>query len=312
MEGATSMNDYFKEAAFWLRKASRLISDKMDDDQSIEATLQFAIGVELIVKGILWDVNPLFVYENPECDTIAGHLYSDKMTPGAQAKFRNTPKEVSKKDKNNSTKKPSDYVNPGVISAARAQMFSKTAEEHCASIQQLFQYRGAIAHRPRTDFPIPDLKRFTQMYFMQLVGSFVAELKVDITDFIAVERLEELQSLSNDLVRKRDLPKRMEEKRKEHQAIWEQRKDDKQFRYATAQEAWSQTSRQVMRPHTLRRVIRQCPVCGNEAVFETEGKMTAQGWKAERVIYVDCGFCDFNASDPAEIDYFRIMELANP
>ena len=56
-------NEFLKDSFRFFQKFSRNITeDNLEEDFSIiQTTLLFAIGVEKLLKGIIYDINPLYI-----------------------------------------------------------------------------------------------------------------------------------------------------------------------------------------------------------------------------------------------------------
>ena len=75
------MNEYFSDAFGFFQTVAKLISGSMDDKETIEACLFFALGIERVLKGILFDINPVYVYKNQTFKHTAPILYKSLMLP---------------------------------------------------------------------------------------------------------------------------------------------------------------------------------------------------------------------------------------
>ena len=74
-------NSYYLESFEIFKKLSK---DIVDDNFSISwekknATLWLAIGLEKLLKGILYSINPLYILKNPEFKNSIQVFYSDKV-----------------------------------------------------------------------------------------------------------------------------------------------------------------------------------------------------------------------------------------
>lgn len=64
-------NHFFRDARRVLKLAAGLIAsgdsvvdDSIDDDALLVATTMYALGVERVLKALLWDTNPMYVFED--------------------------------------------------------------------------------------------------------------------------------------------------------------------------------------------------------------------------------------------------------
>ena len=124
------MNAYFSDAQHWLRRASNalLLCEHGGTDENLhDAIIFFAFGVEKLFKGILWDVNPLFIMENPGFENACGVLY--------RSQLRSKSKE--KADKEDKQKAVNHSVLPFQGSMMRAKEFSETVASHMGHVHSI-------------------------------------------------------------------------------------------------------------------------------------------------------------------------------
>ena len=62
------MNSYFTDSHVLFKDLAKKISNNEvnTDMEAIQSTLLFALGIEKLLKGMLFDLNPLFILENAE------------------------------------------------------------------------------------------------------------------------------------------------------------------------------------------------------------------------------------------------------
>ena len=73
------MNNYLKDTQFFLKKASSIISRDIDEEQVIDATLFFALGIERLLKSILWSINPIYILKDQSFKNTAPILYKEEL-----------------------------------------------------------------------------------------------------------------------------------------------------------------------------------------------------------------------------------------
>ena len=182
------MNSYVEDGVYWLSRASaaeRLRRPR--PGQRLETF--FAFGVEKLVKGILYDVNPLFIFSDPSIENVAGILYAARMTAGQLAHFK-------AKDKQKKIKRD---VHTGGTSLGHAQHFSQVVCDHSAKLYELFGYRGAIAHQAPEDLDGKAAVRFVSKFFHPIVEAFIAELKLDAESIYVRGNRKVLEELSQEI-----------------------------------------------------------------------------------------------------------------
>jgi hypothetical protein len=67
-EMTTGRNDFHKDSFQLFKKVSKQIADNelSTDLAVVEITLLFAVGIEKLLKGLIYDVNPLYILESPD------------------------------------------------------------------------------------------------------------------------------------------------------------------------------------------------------------------------------------------------------
>src|SRR5450759_154521 len=73
-------NEYNHDAIIFLSEAAARTSERMQDADIIQATLNLALGIERILKGILYDLNPTYVLMKPDFKHSVQVLYKDKIS----------------------------------------------------------------------------------------------------------------------------------------------------------------------------------------------------------------------------------------
>lgn len=155
------MNNYLKDAQLFLKKASLIISKDIGEQQIIDATLFFALGIERLLKSILWDINPIYVLKEQQFKNTAPVLYKEKLLPNNLSN-----KEFSIN--------PDSDVLTYRISLLRAKEFSTTTAKHFNTLFALSNYRDIIVHRPLNELDIDKLKK---EYFWKIL---LASLKITL------------------------------------------------------------------------------------------------------------------------------------
>lgn len=302
------MNRYKIDGARWLYRATTIIPDHTgkheDDPEGLdfeavveESILYFALGIEKLLKGILYDINPLFIYEKIDFENIAGVLYRSRMTVGLGNAF----------DSNDKSQKISRHVHTGMTSLHRAKHFSQTALENFQTIKKLFEMRGIVAHAV-----YPDLKKnsleFVQKTFYPLVHAFAKELRLKSHEVFSDGSRVSLGYLSENILKKENSKKEMEKLVERHTAIYNKRKDDEKA-YQSARIRTNASLVEKFAPETF--VEEQgCPVCGEPSVlicardFElVDGQAIATG---AYVTGLRCFFCDLEINGYEQIEYFDL------
>jgi hypothetical protein len=77
------MNIYYQNGSECLKKSleelSKIVSDRITGNNFdiINCTLYYAIGLEKILKGFLYDINPTFIYKQSDFSNVVPIVYKD-------------------------------------------------------------------------------------------------------------------------------------------------------------------------------------------------------------------------------------------
>ena len=312
------MNTYVRDGASWLRRAAALINEPgppwMPDpdswlveedpdaaDRVHDAVLFFAFGVEKLARGILYDVNPLFVLKNPDFDNVCGFLYTHRLTPAHQ-------KGVAGKNASKKATPPDRDVHGPKTTLLRAASFSVTIQKSQATLEQLFAYRGAIAHQSSDDFDAAAAMRYTRKYFSPVVEGLLAELSLDPSDVFDKERRELLGKVSKAIHAEDAFVARMEKLIADHAAKWQKLQEDE----AAVRAAERKTDAELATNLSGDRFVTDgvCPACAQAAVLYCEvegeymdGEAVTTGASAQSLA---CHFCGLRLDGYEEVDHFDL------
>ena len=181
------INNYLKDAQLFLQKTSLIISKKMVEQKVIDATLFFALGIERLLKSILWDINPIYVLKDQQFRNTAPILYKEKLLTNNLSN-----KEFSSK--------PDSDVLTYRSSLLRAREFSTTTAKYYNTLFALSNYRDIIVHRSLDELDIDKLKKLLLEDFINITKDYSIELNFPITELIG-DRIHGLEFLSKKIRR---------------------------------------------------------------------------------------------------------------
>lgn len=303
------MNDYKREGLRWLRRAAAVIPlvdptqedwlqvNSPSQDEIDDSILFFAFGVEKLLKGVLHEINPLFIYENTDIEKMAGVLYRDKMTEGLGKAF-----DTSKKKW-----RASFRVHTGSTSLTHAKHFSQVACDYTSTLVTLFEERGAVAHQVPSNMS-PDALKLVQKHFSPITEAFIAELNLDPSQIYAEERRKALREMCEQIESKDQFADKQTQLVETHLGIWRSRESkDVEIELATAK-----TKLVLTRDPGSDRFYceSRCPACEQCAVLLCEvdgeyvdGEAVVTG---AFVVQLDCMFCGIKLEGHEQIDYFHL------
>jgi hypothetical protein len=240
------MNPYFKDAGVFLIEAGARIKDNMDKAAIVQATLQFALGMERVLKGILFELNPVYVLMRPEFDNSVRIIYRASMLPGNKAGAEQV--KVADED-----------VITFRTSLLRANLVSAAINSNKDLLFALSSARDVIAHHQLHKLDYPYLKTMLVRDYYPLVLEIVQDIGIPRSKFlhgsdIRLGRLSEKHAAS--------VEKRIALRLQTHKQLWEQMKGQGQGGYVKDKE--STTNETLTKPY--KRAF-QFPACQNVGIL---------------------------------------------
>ncbi|MFO0824976.1 MAG: hypothetical protein U0792_17955 [Gemmataceae bacterium] len=297
------MNDYFTDATYWLRRAATTLAANERDaavDNIHDAVIDFAFGIEKLLKGILWNVNPLFIFETPSFENACGVLYRDKLLDNAREK-------AEKEDRKNQFEK---NVIPFGASMKRAKVFSQVVATHMGMLTELAELRGLLAHRVVKEMDANETCGFLHRSFLPLAAAFSAELGVKFNEWQKADQ-EMLEKAHRDEMDRYNFNNRILALITKHKAIFAERQRDAIRMDQASRETHHALF--VSRSTTLRNLPATCPVCNSKASLQVtldeatppEVELDGNGY----ITGLECKFCNFEIHDYEDMDYFAIQQF---
>ena len=284
------MNEHLKDSLVFLKKYNTLISSEMDKEQVIEAILHLAIGIERILKAILWDINPVYVLKDLSFKNSAQILYKHKL--------------ISENLSNKEFKQnPNSYVLTFRTALFQAKEFSPITMKHFNALFALSNYRDTIAHRSLKELDIEKLKKFLLHDSLNIIKDYSHEFNIPLTEFIG-DKIKTLEFLSKDY--EGDLSEKIQRKIKFYSSEWERVKQDP-TQAKRIEKLYEIHNDNTSFDHA------ECPACGNAAQFSAEidyDYSDGQVWAAG--VYptaLKCPFCGFSVTDDEEMDFLKLHEI---
>jgi len=285
------MNNYLKDTQFFLKKASSIISRDIDEEQVIDATLFFALGIERLLKSILWSINPIYILKDQSFKNTAPILYKEELL----TKNLSSNKEFS-------TNPDSDVLTYR-ISLLRTKEFSSTTAKYFNTLFAISNYRDIIVHRQLSELNINKLKKVLLEDFICILKDYAIELNIPIIELIG-DKIHSLEFLSNEFAG--GVEEKVQKKIEFYRSEWERIKNDpsQQERISSLQRIYTDKNAY---DHA------ECPACSNVAVFSAEidydysdGMVNAVGVFPTEL---KCPFCGFYVSDSKEMDILKLHEI---
>ena len=284
------MNEHLKDSLVFLKKYNTLIFNEMTNEQIIESVLHLAIGIERILKAILWNINPVYVLKNESFKNSAPILYKDKLI-----------------SENLSNKEFSQNPNSDVLTfrtaLLRAKEFSPITMKYFNTLFALSNYRDTIAHSPLKELDIEKLRKLLLHDSLNIIKDYSHEFNIPLTEFIG-DKIKTLEFLSKDY--EGDLSEKMQRKIKFYRSEWERIKHDP-TQAKRIEKLYETHKDKTSFDHG------ECPACGYAAQFSAEidyDYSDGQVWAAG--VYptaLKCPFCGFSVTDDEEMNFLKLHEI---
>lgn len=295
MNKKNEMNEYYKDSIIFIKKASEKISPLISDEDLIITMLSFALGLERIFKGILFDINPIYVLIEDSFKGSAPILYKNKFLPSF------------KKNEEINLKASGDQITFRKA-LSRAKLFSQTANRYSGLFHRVSYSRDIIAHCELSKIEYVKDKEILNRDFITVLKSFRNELNIpEFTNSIDSNSYFVLEEISNNLIKAEEIEKKVNSKLENHLNIWETRKNNPD----ELQKAKDKTESIIdtYAKHYSYESF-ECPACKNTAIIslELETGIVEDEEVGGHLSLTElrCYYCDLNLSDYEELDYLEL------
>ncbi len=288
-------NTYTSSSNIFLRVCASRISEDMDNDDVLQAVLNFAVGIERLLKGILFNINPTYILVSPEFNHSMQVLYKSKIIKSTETKAI-------------FAKAPVANVITFRNSLLRATAVSQAALKNKNRLFGLSNLRDIVAHHDLEKFDYKSARTLLQRDFYFILLDFHDEKTIDKIDCFG-DYENSLITVSKQ--HKQDIKNIIRLKLEEHRKQWEKIKDNPQ----DVRDRTIVTDEQLESNH---RYETTCPACNQRAVlfsepdyvydFETSEKNEV----GEFVRLIDCSFCGLVVYDGNELDELGYGESFHP
>lgn len=286
------MNTFLVDGVTNLKRSSAIINFEMSADDTCDAVLYFAFGVERLCKGLLFDVNPALILAFGKYADLVKLCYMENVI-----------------DQNFISQNQSKGVQAANFSdlLVRAALFSTSCIENKATLSNLKKYRNILAHQKLTDFQDNDVKKWLFGVYFPVVQSFATELGLDV-DEIFVGRNTELEQYAITAQHQKVIAQRVESFRKTHEGKWSKSKSTSAI--AMAEKATALDLNQPRNTQDNSYEEYPCPACENPAVLEIEPDFDyADGHSYVTGVYPNelrCHYCGFRVIDYEDLSYLEL------
>lgn len=285
-------NDFIADASFFLKHVSNKISTgRIAEDDTVHVVLTLSLGLEHLLKGVIYDINPLYILLQPDFKNSARSVYQQKILPQAA-----TSKNIIDADK----------VDCDVItmrtSIVRAQHFSAATYKHKGLLYEINEARDIIAHHNLKLLDKSKLKMLLLRDTYQVIQDFVDEINIAPIHLFNGKEFK-LRDIAAKHVQS------LEERIKLLSKNWKE-KYDMLIRNAGYIEDKQKVTQEVSRLPGKIKV--PCPVCDNDALlFVSEAAEDLENLDNEsafnlQITKIKCYYCKLEFDDYASIDHLKL------
>ncbi|MGD8306705.1 MAG: hypothetical protein PVF17_08635 [Ignavibacteria bacterium] len=291
------MNKFYKDSILFFRKTSERLSHLPNEADDIMYFLSFALGIERILKGILHDINPIYVLREQSFKDSAPILYKDKFI------------KEHKKSKEINSKATGDLISYRE-SLNKVRHFSESAFKHSSLLFAISNYRDIIAHCELDKIDIIKLREILNKDFAIILNSFSKELKLpELIKSIDPKLYDTMQERSKKITEENKFEEQINKKLSHHKSVWNSRKANLEELKRIQEKTFSLIDTNTDK-YTFEGII--CPACENTAIvtFENEYEEIADNVREGYSFVTDlhCYFCDLDINDSEELDFLEIEQ----
>lgn len=279
------MNNYFEDSKIFFRNSAKLISEDMDKADLINATMSFALAIERVLKGILYDVNPLYILIKPEFKNSIAAIYSQKIVNSTQ-EVTNTP--------------DSDVITYR-NSLLRAEVVSVFAHKNKSLLFYLSECRDIIAHSELSHLDLDKASLMMRKDFFTISQQVSGILSINIRSLLS-QQDNRLSKISADL--QESTPDKVDIILANHSNKWEVLRTTAGF--IADKDA---TLAQILK--TPNKFPCECPACKNIAVLFAAPETEFNKYMNQDVVLgyfikkIKCVYCKLEITDYEHISYLE-------
>lgn len=289
------MNIYLRDAGDFLKIASSQINDTIGRKEIIQITMNFALGMERILKGILFDVNPTYILIDPTFNSSLQVLYKKQLIANADGHAE-------------LNKNPNHDVITFRNSLLRAQAVSDITFNNKNLLFVLSSARDIIAHNDLSLLQIEKLKLLLKRDYYQVISEYCAELSISKGKYFDGHhiRLSELSGKYNE-----DLDKKLSLIYNAHLEKYKLQKGVQGYL-----ENKDMETKQVLSHSDKFPII--CPACNNMAVIYTKGIKEYNQFENKEITVglkvneLKCRYCKLDITDYKLLDHLKLETQIRP
>jgi len=261
----------------------------MKEEEIEDATFFFALGMERVCKGLLFDINPSFILETSKFAEIVTALYPDKIIDASAPEISNS-------------KAPNYSKFKDLIS--RSAHFYQACAKNKDILNNLREYRNTLAHRPLRLFVHAEVHKWLIGVYYPVVSSILEEAKIEYVQALG-SRAQLLENLSRNAKHEEEVARRVAATLSTFRSKWEKLNNQKYMQLSNAKTNIDLTQSRSTHDNSYDQY--SCPACRNPAVLEVEPDFDfADGVGFLSGVYpleLRCHYCGLTVNDYEDLSY---------
>lgn len=288
------INIFIRDGVKNLSCASKLITKSMSDQDVEDAILQFAFGIERICKGIIFSVNPVFIYASFSYDQTIQEQYSEKLTESGAKRFENK--------KGNNT-----HVLAMYESVEKATHFSDSVSSHKSALLKLKHYRDILVHRSLDEFKHDKVRLWLLEIYYPVTKSIIHEQSIDeLNIYQNKEYTLKEYSESSDYGESQKI--KLAALLEKHKKMWNSKNNENLK--LEAMRITKLELNQIRDIYDNGCTKHKCPACGQDSILESEVEVIGdeEDWQIDGPYAVElrCHYCSLRIGDFELLDYLDV------
>lgn len=279
------MNKYFDDSKLFFRNSAKLVSENMDKADLVNTTMSFALAIERVLKGILFEVNPLYILMKSEFKNSIAAIYSQRII--------------------NSTREVTDSPDGDVItyrnSLLRAEVISDFAHKNKSLLFYLSECRDIIAHNELDHLDLDKISLMMRKDFYTISRQVSDVTGTNLRSLLSQQdnRLSQISAELQD-----SIPEKVDILLANHQSKWEVLRATDGY-----VEDKDNTLAQILR--TPNKFSCECPACKKTAVLYTTPETEFNQYMNQEVVLgyfikkLKCVYCKLDVTDYEHISYLE-------
>lgn len=283
-------NIFYESAYPFIAKVSKSIVDKkLDSDSVRENILLLAVGIEKLLKGIIYSINPLYVLEKPDFYNSVQIEYMGK---------------IKNKD-SNTFKEPEDNVIALQQSIVRSMVFSESVYKYQGVLWQLKSIRDNIAHHHKDKVNIDKAKILLERDFYPLLKAISDEFNLKGKTKFFNNAISQLSEISSNL--QKDVKEKIKLRIDGARSHWETLKNNVTY----DKNKCLDNLKNELKIKDIAFPC-QCPSCDNNGIvytspiFQFNSYLLDMEQVGEKIEGFKCFYCHLNIVDYEELEDLQI------